>query len=311
MEDLIALEGTQARFTRILYGLECFCNESWLVRLGLLSLDQWTLSDGLHCGVQNNEGHKKHSYEWGWWRQDASHPLKSAWFSIWLRKKSHPLKSTWMSFWHNITFKAMGQVLASGISWAGQGLPCISADSMGRRALQYSVILWTLVRPQFEYCVWFWSQHYRKVVIALERRQRGFTWILTGMGNFSYEERLGRHGLFLLEERREEWGVTWSTCTRLFQTRAEWIRSSYSPLLKGKTRVDIGARWESGCLGGMRKNIFTQRVLTVWNVLLGGWWRRVTSHPFKSTLMSTYHVITFRAMGQVLADRIRCEFRFF
>ena len=30
----------------------------------------------------------------------------------------------------SITFRAMGQVLASGIRWAGQGLSCVSADVM-------------------------------------------------------------------------------------------------------------------------------------------------------------------------------------
>ena len=33
---------------------------------------------------------------------------------------------------HNI--HNMGQVLASGIRWAGQGLSCIGVDSMGQRA---------------------------------------------------------------------------------------------------------------------------------------------------------------------------------
>ena len=32
----------------------------------------------------------------------------------------------------------------------------------------------TLVRPQLEYCMLFWSPHYRKEVIALERVQRRF-----------------------------------------------------------------------------------------------------------------------------------------
>ena len=60
----------------------------------------------------------------------------------------------------------------------------------------------TLVRPQLEYCVQFWSPHYRKDVIALEGVQRKFTRMLPGMEHLSYEEQLRRLRLFLLEQRR-------------------------------------------------------------------------------------------------------------
>ena len=46
----------------------------------------------------------------------------------------------------------------------------------------------TLVRPQLEHCVQFWSPHYRKDVIALEGVQRRFTRILPGMEHSSYDE---------------------------------------------------------------------------------------------------------------------------
>ena len=60
----------------------------------------------------------------------------------------------------------------------------------------------TLVRTQLEYCVQFWSVHYRKDVIALEKVQRKFPRMLPGLECFSYQERLDRLVLFFLEQRR-------------------------------------------------------------------------------------------------------------
>ena len=48
----------------------------------------------------------------------------------------------------------------------------------------------------------FWSPHYRKDVNALDGVQRRFTRMLPGMEHLNYEERLGRLGLFSLEQRR-------------------------------------------------------------------------------------------------------------
>jgi len=47
----------------------------------------------------------------------------------------------------------------------------------------------TLVRPQSEYCVQFWSPQYRKDVEALERVQKRFTRMLPAMEGRSYDER--------------------------------------------------------------------------------------------------------------------------
>jgi len=60
----------------------------------------------------------------------------------------------------------------------------------------------TLFRPQFEYCVQFWSPHYQKDVETLERAQKRFTRMLPGLDGLGSEESLGKLGLFSLERRR-------------------------------------------------------------------------------------------------------------
>jgi len=60
----------------------------------------------------------------------------------------------------------------------------------------------TLVRPQLEYCVQFWSPHCWKDVIGLEGVQKRFTGMLPGMEHLTYEERLDRPRSFSLDQRR-------------------------------------------------------------------------------------------------------------
>eukprot|EP00061_Rhincodon_typus_P004814 g23487.t1 len=53
-----------------------------------------------------------------------------------------------------------------------------------------------------EHCVQFWSPHYRKDVITLEKVQRKFAQMLPEMKSLSYEERLDKLGLFFLQQRK-------------------------------------------------------------------------------------------------------------
>ena len=52
----------------------------------------------------------------------------------------------------------------------------------------------TLVRLHLEYCVQFWSPHYQNDVDALERVQRKFPRMLSGLEGVGCEERLDKLG---------------------------------------------------------------------------------------------------------------------
>ncbi|XP_055492007.1 uncharacterized protein LOC129697443 [Leucoraja erinacea] len=123
-----------------------------------------------------------------------------------------------------------------------------------------------LVRQYLEYCVQFWSPNLRKDIIAIGGVQRRFTRLIPGMPGLSYEERLDRLGLYLLEFRR---------------LRGDLIETY--KILKGLDRLDAGrlfpmlgksrTRGHSLRIEGksfrtkMRKTFFTQRVVNLCNSL--------------------------------------------
>eukprot|EP00061_Rhincodon_typus_P004205 g21999.t1 len=76
-------------------------------------------------------------------------------------------------------------------------------DGLHPRVLQeVAPEIGALMRPHLEYFVQFWPPGLRKGILAIERVQRRFTRLIRGMAGLTYEERLDRLGLYLLEFRR-------------------------------------------------------------------------------------------------------------
>ena len=81
----------------------------------------------------------------------------------------------------------------------------------------------TLVRPYVEYCVSAWSPYYKKDKDLLEKVQRRFTKMIKGMKGKSYEQRLQKLNLWLLEERRNRQDLiaVFKICKEFSRTRHE------------------------------------------------------------------------------------------
>ena len=141
----------------------------------------------------------------------------------------------------------------------------------------------TLVRPNLEYCVQFWSPHYRKDVEALERVQRRFTRMLPGMEGKSYEERLIDLKLFSLERRRLRGDLieTYKMVRGLDRVDSE----SLLPLMgtmstRGHNFKLRGNRYRTE----VRGMFFTQRVVRPWNALPAAVVNSATLWAFKRLL---------------------------
>eukprot|EP00061_Rhincodon_typus_P011492 g36540.t1 len=81
------------------------------------------------------------------------------------------------------------------------GIPAFIGQRIENRRWEVMLQLYrTLVRPLLEYCILFWCPCHRKDVVKLERVQKRFRKMLSGLEGLSYRERLNRLGLFSLEQ---------------------------------------------------------------------------------------------------------------
>ena len=123
----------------------------------------------------------------------------------------------------------------------------------------------SLVRPLLEYCVQVWSPYKKKYITLLERVQRRATRMVKKLKKLPYDERVKKMNLPKLYERRIRGdmietfkiisGVEKLNSRRLFQMSAFRGRSHSKKLYPKYARLNL------------RKNWFTQRVISKWNSL--------------------------------------------
>ena len=123
----------------------------------------------------------------------------------------------------------------------------------------------SLVRPHLDYASPVWSPYHKEDIVLLEKVQRRFTRMISGLASKTYEERLSTLKLNTLETRRIRadllevfkmfHGHSRVDLQSLFVMDVSVRRGHKFKLYKRRFRMDL------------RKHFFSQRVVNIWNSL--------------------------------------------